>query len=517
LRDSLERVSLPDRDRLPGVPSRLALPSVARWRPRAAEGRWPFPPCTDARPRGDPRGAPEHDRSWHRTEALLHRDPTFWTIRPAPPSETPAASIRPCRAPAVSSRRLSRTPLLGFVKDAPPSTSPGESTPGPAVARPSAHRMPSAAHVPPVSFHPTPAVSSSHGFAGLLHPAADHGVRRVSITRVQQAVRDGCAISSTAHALRSLSPASQPWRVTAPDCPPAVAPGARRFRRLRSPDLRALLRVRSRCERSPVARRVLHVASLGFSFRRVSGPTSRHSIEECGLAAFGTPSAGDLSFTPVKPGPAATVADGADRLRDAEPACTKDPETSSEPAGHAEGADSSLAPTRDCSLSERAGHPPALALLWATTRRRSTRAKDRALRPDPYRCRCLAMLPWLGTCLSSTPRGAEPSTTSRWWDTWLRPALGTPCGVGQRATHLQSTPDPHDVGEPTRTVQARPRGQVAVESMRHLSTRHTVTGATSTRVVVGPCGPMLADTASPTANRRFVCDSRAHHSTRPTG
>lgn len=40
-------------------------------------------------------------------------------------------------------------------------------------------------------------------------------------------------------------------------------------------DLKALLHRRSRCERSTVASRVLPVASLGFSFRRVSCPTRR--------------------------------------------------------------------------------------------------------------------------------------------------------------------------------------------------------------------------------------------------
>jgi hypothetical protein len=34
--------------------------------------------------------------------------------------------------------------------------------------------------VPPLSFFPTPTVVSAHSFAGLLHPAASHGVRAVS-------------------------------------------------------------------------------------------------------------------------------------------------------------------------------------------------------------------------------------------------------------------------------------------------------------------------------------------------
>jgi len=75
----------------------------------------------------------------------------------------------------------SRTPLMGFIKDSHPPTSPRESTPGRAVARPSVPCVPSSALVPSLSFHPTPTVYSSRGFAGLLHPAADHWVRRVSI------------------------------------------------------------------------------------------------------------------------------------------------------------------------------------------------------------------------------------------------------------------------------------------------------------------------------------------------
>jgi hypothetical protein len=35
-------------------------------------------------------------------------------------------------------------------------------------------------HVPPLSFLPTSAASSAHGFAGLLHPASSYGVRLVS-------------------------------------------------------------------------------------------------------------------------------------------------------------------------------------------------------------------------------------------------------------------------------------------------------------------------------------------------
>jgi len=74
-----------------------------------------------------------------------------------------------------------RTPLMGFVKDSPPPTSQGESTPERTVARSSVRCVPSRALVPSLPFHPTPTVFSSPCLAGLLHPAASHGVRRVSM------------------------------------------------------------------------------------------------------------------------------------------------------------------------------------------------------------------------------------------------------------------------------------------------------------------------------------------------
>lgn len=83
---------------------------------------------------------------------------------------------------AVSGLATSQTPLIGFVKDSPPSTSLRESTPERAVARSSVRCVPSRALVPSLSFHPTPTVYSSHSFVGLLHPTADPGVRRVLIS-----------------------------------------------------------------------------------------------------------------------------------------------------------------------------------------------------------------------------------------------------------------------------------------------------------------------------------------------
>jgi hypothetical protein len=127
---------------------------------------------------------------------------------------------------------------MGFVKDAPPSTSPRESTPERAVARPSVHRMPSGALVPSLSFHPTPTVYSSLGFVGLLHPTADHGVRCVSIhacTTRGRTRRSG--ISPTAHALRSFSLASSSDASPRPD---ALPPLLSRYVPLLSCDSRSL-------------------------------------------------------------------------------------------------------------------------------------------------------------------------------------------------------------------------------------------------------------------------------------
>lgn len=59
-------------------------------------------------------------------------------------------------------------------------------------------------------FHPTPTVYASPCLAGLLHPAASHGVRRVSIFagETRGLTRRLRSISPTAHALRSFSLAS---------------------------------------------------------------------------------------------------------------------------------------------------------------------------------------------------------------------------------------------------------------------------------------------------------------------
>jgi hypothetical protein len=114
-------------------------------------------------------------------------------------------------------------------------------------------------------------------------------------------------------------------RLRAP-CPPVVALEARSTTVLRQPqplprlpDLRALLHLRSRSERSTVTSRVLPVASLGFSFQCVSCPT-RHSSELRAHSSRQAERWGTSRSPKANPGPAATVADGADRLCRAEPA-----------------------------------------------------------------------------------------------------------------------------------------------------------------------------------------------------
>jgi len=144
--------------------------------------------------------------------------------------------------------------------------------------------VPSRALVPPLSFHPTPAAYSTHGFAGLLHPAADHWVRRVSIPAgpAQALSATVAELSSTARALRSFSLACSYGGMSPCSLPSHRWVGPQFHRPPRgyrlswtSLDLKALLHRRSRCERSTVASRVLPAASLGFSFCCVSGPTRR--------------------------------------------------------------------------------------------------------------------------------------------------------------------------------------------------------------------------------------------------
>jgi len=69
-------------------------------------------------------------------------------------------------------------------------------------------KAPTSQLVPPLSFHPTPTVSSAHHPAGLLHPATGHGVRHVSGPVASERPEDrfvAPAPSSMALTLRSFS------------------------------------------------------------------------------------------------------------------------------------------------------------------------------------------------------------------------------------------------------------------------------------------------------------------------
>jgi hypothetical protein len=110
----------------------------------------------------------------------------------------------------------SPAPLMGFFKDR-PSVDIGPVSPLP-VARSS--RLPHLSHVPLLPFLPASAVSSSRVCAGLLHPAADHGVRPVSgrePTSTAEAM--GCREPDRPHGrhtLRSISLCTTRNGVTAP-------------------------------------------------------------------------------------------------------------------------------------------------------------------------------------------------------------------------------------------------------------------------------------------------------------
>jgi hypothetical protein len=183
----------------------------------AAEGRWPFPPsarCLSER---------EDDRARHRraicTAPRLAGRLDLSLFRRHLPTRSALAFIV-----AVSSAASDVSSTHGVRQRCPSiDITLGVHDPGRAVARPSVSRMPSGSHVPSMSFHPTPTVYSSRGFAGLLHPAADHGVRCVSIhacTTRGRTRRSG--ISPTARALRSFSLASSSDASPRPDALPPL-------------------------------------------------------------------------------------------------------------------------------------------------------------------------------------------------------------------------------------------------------------------------------------------------------
>lgn len=124
---------------------------------------------------------------------------------------------------------------------------PQESTPGcPGPTRCHPYEL-----VPSMPFFPTTTVCSSHGIAGLSHPASDHGVRLVSSR--PPTLPPNFRPSSQAHflALRSFSLRCRREAVTTPQdvftdpvAPHAVRPD---WRTSRAPDHRGLTRCRVRC------------------------------------------------------------------------------------------------------------------------------------------------------------------------------------------------------------------------------------------------------------------------------
>ena len=69
---------------------------------------------------------------------------------------------------------------------------------------PSARSRPGSVRVPPLSFLTTSVVCSTWRPAGLLHPAAGHGVRRVSGDEARPVSRSSSPLSPRRHALRSV-------------------------------------------------------------------------------------------------------------------------------------------------------------------------------------------------------------------------------------------------------------------------------------------------------------------------
>lgn len=132
-----------------------------------AVGRWPFP----VGPSSDQLQVGRSYRHAAHTPILCL------------PSEDPCSASgtrRTLRGPSHHFLAEARKPFQGsshgVFKDSPPSTSPCASR------RPTemGPEVPTSNAVPFLSFFPTSTVCSTQSFAGLLHPAADHGVRLVS-------------------------------------------------------------------------------------------------------------------------------------------------------------------------------------------------------------------------------------------------------------------------------------------------------------------------------------------------
>ena len=150
-----------------------------------------------------------------------------------------------------------RVPLLEFLKDHPSTDITmcvHSRLPGFGIATPE--------RVPPLSFLPTSAACSAHGFAGLFHPAAGHGVRLVSRRPSTFAERPTLLRGVPSPSELFAGPAGRPVARL-----PASSPLVRGDRSHRFPRPRGLLPIRSSTRQmSPPA----GTSSLGFPRPRLS-------------------------------------------------------------------------------------------------------------------------------------------------------------------------------------------------------------------------------------------------------
>jgi hypothetical protein len=141
----------------------------------------------------------------------------------------PSCTRRPAHHLAVGRRpglQPARTPLLGLSKDRPSadmSTArplPGE-VPRKRVASSFGPGLPPPGLVPPLPFLPAPTVYSAPCLAGLLHPAADHGVRHVSgsnvvtLPRATGALPTGCRHPALARPAATPAVQDESWSARA--------------------------------------------------------------------------------------------------------------------------------------------------------------------------------------------------------------------------------------------------------------------------------------------------------------
>jgi hypothetical protein len=156
-----------------------------------------LPPCRLVRERGDVERRAPRARSVDRS-----------------PHHPPRAGIFRCRrrlSQPPGSTRAERLPQ-GFSKTAPPSES-SAGVHSRELAPASACTLPASTLVPPAPFLPASTVSSTNRLAGLLHPASDHGVHRVSAPRRRMPA------SSSALSHRCLPSRAFPFREAVPTSP----------------------------------------------------------------------------------------------------------------------------------------------------------------------------------------------------------------------------------------------------------------------------------------------------------